>query len=368
MLHDKQLFHFNKSFLNQPNIERKICVWTTSTLLEMCIVQHVEVKSVFTFQQIKRLVSTTVRSAKPAATFWIFHLRTKNRQLCCLVVMEHIVLQERRAATTKKKNHLLFWRSFSTNHNQAHPNVNQKRTNQVQKWIKRIRFLLADDLCNTFNFQIILFHFTLQSTATQLTFNLQKILIFSVSNDGIQWTLDFGPDSVTIAVTDLDRNITITSQEKPLAAWQLLLSQRQDFLNSHLAWVPINPNQEETMKMRDEVLSSVGAQDWETSSYQVSNLEDIEFNWEKSQLDLDAVFRPGIDTPFSPTTFDDLLMDDGSVENPIVLDEEEEEENAPTPTTPESVRPTEPPRLQRSRSFGAKMEKIPDCVFRNLFQ
>ena len=58
---------------------------------------------------------------------------------------------------------------------------------------------------------------------------------------------------------------------------------------------------------------------------------------------MDAVFRPGIDTPFSPTTFDDLLMGDGSVENPIVLDEEEDKENAPPPTTPESVRPTEHP-------------------------
>ena len=52
---------------NQPNIERKNCVWTTSRLLEMCIVQHVQ--SVFTFQPIKRLVSTTVKSAKPAARF-----------------------------------------------------------------------------------------------------------------------------------------------------------------------------------------------------------------------------------------------------------------------------------------------------------
>ena len=72
------------------------------------------------------------------------------------------------------------------------------------------------------------------------------------------------------------------------------------------------------MEMRDEVLSSVGAQDLDTSSYQVSDLEDIEFNWENSQLEMDAVFRPGIDTPFSPPTFDDKLMGDGSVENPFV--------------------------------------------------
>ena len=94
-------------------------------------------------------------------------------------------------------------------------------------------------------------------------------MIFSVSNDGIQWTLDFGPDSVTIAVIDLDQNKTISSQEIPPAGWQLLLSQRQDFLNNHLARVPITPKQEGTMEMRDKVLSSVGAQDLETSSYQV---------------------------------------------------------------------------------------------------
>ena len=159
-------------------------------------------------------------------------------------------------------------------------------------------------------------------------------MIFSVSNDGIQWTLDFGPDSVNVAVKDFDQKITISSQEIPLAAWQLLSSQRQDFLNNHLARVPITPNQEGTMEMRDEVLSSEGAQDLDTSSYQVSDLEDIEFNWENSQLEMDAVFRSGIDIPFSPTTFDDLLMGDGSVENLIVLDEEEDKENAPPPSTP----------------------------------
>ena len=193
-------------------------------------------------------------------------------------------------------------------------------------------------------------------------------MIFSVSSDGIQWTLDFGPDSVTIAVNDLVQNITISSQEIPLAAWQLLLSQRQDFLNNHLARVPITPNQEGTIEMREEVLSSVGAQDLDTSSYQVSDLEDIEFNWEDSQLDMDAVFRPGTDKPFSPTKFDDLSMG-GSVENPIVLDEEEDKENAPpAPSTPESVRPTEPPRLQRSRPFGTRIENVPDYFYRNLFQ
>ena len=87
-------------------------------------------------------------------------------------------------------------------------------------------------------------------------------MIFSVSSDGIQWTLDFGPDSVNVAVNDLDQKITFSSPEIHLAAWQLLLAQRQDFLNNHLARVPITPSQEGTMEMRDEVLSSVALKTW----------------------------------------------------------------------------------------------------------
>ena len=120
------------------------------------------------------------------------------------------------------------------------------------------------------------------------------------------------------------------------------------------------------MEMRDEVISSMGAQDLDTSSYQVSDLEDIQFNWQNSQLD--SVFRPGIDTPFSLTTFEDLSVE-GSVENRIVLDEEEDKENSPpAPSTPESVRPTKHPRLQSGRPFGTRIENIPDYVYKSLFQ
>ena len=180
-------------------------------------------------------------------------------------------------------------------------------------------------------------------------------MIFSVPNDGIQWTLDFGPDSVTIAVNDLVQKLTISSQEKPLAAWQLLLPQRQEFLSNHLPQVPITPNQQGTFEMREEVLSSVGAQDLDTSSYQVFDLEDIEINWENDQLDLDAVYRPGKDTPYSPTTVDDSSMEGSSVENPIVLDEEEDKENA-APSTPVSERSTEPPIPEKS-CFWSKNKK-----------
>ena len=33
-------------------------------------------------------------------------------------------------------------------------------------------------------------------------------MIFSVSNDGVEWSLDFGPDSVTLTVNELVQEIT----------------------------------------------------------------------------------------------------------------------------------------------------------------
>ena len=151
----------------------------------------------------------------------------------------------------------------------------------------------------------------------------------------------------------------------PLAAWQLLLSQRHDFLENLLPRVLITQNQGGTMEMRDEVLSNVGAQDLDTSSYQVSDLKDIEFNWDNSQLDMDAVSRLGIDSPFASTTFEDLSMG-RSVEDPIVLVDKEDKEKSP-PSIPWSIRPTEPLRLQGSRPFGTRIENVPIIFIKNCF-
>ena len=122
--------------------------------------------------------------------------------------------------------------------------------------------------------------------------------------------------------------------------------------------------------MRDEILSSIGAQEGlDRSGYRVSaDMDDVEFYWENDQLDVHAVFRPGIDTSFSPSAFDDLEMG-GSAENPNLLDEEEDLEiSPPTTTTPVSERPTRPPASLRSPPFGAGVENVPDFIYRNLFQ
>ena len=128
--------------------------------------------------------------------------------------------------------------------------------------------------------------------------------------------------------------------------------------------------------MREEVLSSVGAQDTDTSGYELSDLEDIDFSWEDPAVDADSVYRPRIDTPFSPSIFDDFHMERSTAANPVTVDDEEDKENsAPTTTTtttttttPESERPTEPPRLLRSRPFRTRLENVPESVYRTLFR
>ena len=181
--------------------------------------------------------------------------------------------------------------------------------------------------------------------------------------------MDFGPDSVVLSVKDLDENLIISSLEFPLAAWSLLLSQRQEFFDNHLPRVPITPNQQGTFEMRKEVLSSVGAQDTDTSGYELSDLEDIKFSREDPAVDIDSVYRPGMDTPFPPSVFDNFQMEGSTAARPMIVDDEEDKESSsPTTTTPESERLTEPPRLLRSRPLGTRLKNVPESVYRTLFR
>ena len=153
-------------------------------------VQHAQTKSVFTFQPTKFLVFTTVKSARLGLTCWIFLLRTKKGQLCCLVVKALIALRKKRVVTTKKENHLHFWRWFSNNHNQAHTNLNQRRQKSFRSWHSRVNSPMVDTVNQNFNFILIFYTFSLQWSK----------MILSVSNDGFEWSPNFGPDSVTLTV------------------------------------------------------------------------------------------------------------------------------------------------------------------------
>ena len=91
-------------------------------------------------------------------------------------------------------------------------------------------------------------------------------MIFAVSSEKIEWSLDFGPDSVALTVKDLVQEMTIGSRENTSSAWNLLLSRRQEFSDSHSARSRTTTNQQGTHEISEEVLSSAGPRDMTTIS------------------------------------------------------------------------------------------------------
>ena len=107
-----ELVHYNNSSLlsfNRPNSKKELCVdnKVKETVRDMYYPTCRIEKCVYNSTK-KRLVSTTVIRAKPAVTFRKFLLRTKNRQLCCLVVVVYITVQERRVEPTEKEPFSIF--------------------------------------------------------------------------------------------------------------------------------------------------------------------------------------------------------------------------------------------------------------------
>ena len=73
----------------------------------MCIVRHVEMKFVLTFQPIERFVSTILKSTSLISRAEHSFQGPKPTIMLC-GVMVHIASQETRVATTEKRNHLQF--------------------------------------------------------------------------------------------------------------------------------------------------------------------------------------------------------------------------------------------------------------------
>ena len=68
----------------------------------------------------------------------------------------------------------------------------------------------------------------------------------------------------------------------------------------------------------------------DTFGYQVSDPEDVDFHWEDTDLNVDAIFRPVKFILFFHSKSNDSEM--GSLtENPILVDEGKHKENSPPP-------------------------------------
>ena len=151
------------SHFNKPNIERKNCVWTAKykRLLELCIVQHVEMKNEFTFQLTKLPFSTTVNCAKPVPTCWIYLKRPKT-DIYVVWWWWHTLLCKKTSRDFEKRNHLPFWWKSSAHHNQIKPTLSQKSQKTIHLWHNRVDSPLVDTVDQKFISILISCIFSLQ--------------------------------------------------------------------------------------------------------------------------------------------------------------------------------------------------------------
>ena len=117
--------------------------------------------------------------------------------------------------------------------------------------------------------------------------------------------------------------------------------------------------------MTDKIFTSVGPQGINTSGYQFSDLDDIEFYWEIDQSASDSNFRPGTDGLFPQQLLTFWRLED---QQKTSISSTMSEKNEEPPTKPMFDRSNRRPAPLRSRAFGTRNENVTEYVHRHLFQ
>ena len=92
-------------------------------------VPHVETKSVFTFQPIKRLVSSTVKSAKPSAAFWFEDAFKDQKPTNMLFGGDGTHCFARKTSRDYEKKPTLFWKKYLR---QSQPSTSELESKKVK--------------------------------------------------------------------------------------------------------------------------------------------------------------------------------------------------------------------------------------------
>ena len=134
-------------------------------------------------------------------------------------------------------------------------------------------------------------------------------MIFSVQNSNLMYSVEFSPDLVQIQVRETVSRVLLARMDIPIQVWHVLEVMRRDFSEHHMMQVPITENQLGTLQMMEEVSEHVGMNYPEIpeSRYVAQPFDGFLFPWEE-----------------------------GSVANPITI---EEDEGFSEPKTPVSEPP-----------------------------
>ena len=138
-------------------------------------------------------------------------------------------------------------------------------------------------------------------------------MIFSVQNNNLMYSpyVEFSPDLVQIQVRETVSGVFLAQMDIPIQVWHMVEVMRRDFSEHHMMQVPITENQLGTMQMMGEVSDHVGINYPEIpdSRFVAQPVDDFLFPWEE----------------------------EGSVENPITIDEDEGFSETMTPPVPQQL-------------------------------
>ena len=142
-------------------------------------------------------------------------------------------------------------------------------------------------------------------------------MIFSLQNSNLKYSVEFSPDLVQIQVRETVSGVFLARMDIPIQVWHMVEVMRRDFNEHHMMQVPIPENQLEEMQMMGEVSDHVGMNYPEIpdSRFVAQPVDDFLFPWEE----------------------------EGSVDNPITIDEDE---GFSETMTPQNTPPQQPPALE----------------------
>ena len=131
-------------------------------------------------------------------------------------------------------------------------------------------------------------------------------MIFSVQNINLMFSVEFSADLVQVQVRETVCGVFLARMDIPIQIWHMVEVMRRDFNEHHIAQVPPTENQLGEMQMMEEVAEHVGMNypEHPDSRYVAQPVEDFLFPWEE-----------------------------GSVDNPITIEEDEEFSELRTPVS-----------------------------------
>ena len=165
------------------------------------------------------------------------------------------------------------------------------------------------------------------------------ISIFSVQNNNLMFSVEFLADLLQIQVRETVCGVFLAHMDIQIQVWHMVEVMRRDFNEHHLTQVPPTENQLGEMQMMEEVTEHVGMNYPETldSRYVTQSFDEFLFPWEE-----------------------------GSVDNPITIGEDE---GFSEPRTPVSEPPRQPSVMEARPALRSieNLQNFENSAARQLF-